>query len=136
MSKPTLSLFSTTKDIGDYGERAAVHYLRRHGYHIIERNWRCEHLELDIIAAKGRDIAFIEVKTRSYPTEDTSLPPPRVAVDRNKQLHTRAAAQRYLAKHPTSKQPRMDVIEVCLEKKEASHRRPRILRIEHLEAAY
>ncbi len=136
MRKLSLPFFSTAKDIGDYGERTAVHYLRRHGYHIIERNWRCEHWELDIIAAKGHDIAFIEVKTRSYPTGDTSLPPPRVAVGRNKQLHTRAAAQKYLLTHPTSKQPRMDVIEIFLEKNEQTRRRPKVLRIEHLKAAY
>ncbi len=40
---------------GKAGENAAVLFLENHGYQILERNWRHHHLELDIIAAKGKD---------------------------------------------------------------------------------
>ena len=56
----------TTKEIGDYGEKKAVHYLRWHGYTVKERNWRVGKCEIDIIANTWRDIVFVEVKTRSY----------------------------------------------------------------------
>lgn len=53
-----------TKEIGDIGEEKAAQYLEKHGYKILDRNYRCRFGEIDIIA-KDRDyIVFIEVKTR------------------------------------------------------------------------
>ena len=40
----------TTKEIGDFGERLAVHFLRRRGYIVRERNLRVGHAEVDIVA--------------------------------------------------------------------------------------
>ena len=59
----------STLDIGNFGERLAVRYLRLHGYTVKERNWRTGHMELDIIAASLRTLAFVEVKTRTYTPE-------------------------------------------------------------------
>ena len=126
----------TTKDIGNYGEKLAVRYLRLHGYTVKERNWRTGHMEIDVIASTLRTLAFVEVKTRTY-TPDTlhEAPPPGSAVKSEKQRLTRRAAQIYLFEHPTKKQPRMDVIEVWLIKAtpEAS---PRVAKIHHIKAAY
>ena len=58
-------IFDTTKEIGDFGETRAVHYLRLRGYTVKERNWRHGKGELDIIAATPKSIVFVEVKTRS-----------------------------------------------------------------------
>jgi len=60
---------STTKEIGDQGEEAAVQYLKSRGYRILERNYKIKigtrmMGELDIISQKGRDLVFVEVKTR------------------------------------------------------------------------
>lgn len=129
-------LFRTTKEIGDWGERYAARYLRRRGYRILDTNYRHGKYELDIVAAGLRDIAFVEVKTRSYrPEELASAPPPSAAVDAAKQRFTRAVAREYLYSHPTSKRPRMDVIEVFLEKT-AQGEPPRVLSIHHFKAAY
>lgn len=49
--------------MGARGERLARIYLRLHGYRILQRNYRVAHKEIDIIAKKGRTIAFVEVKT-------------------------------------------------------------------------
>lgn len=49
---------------GRKGERRAVRYLKRHGYKIICRNFKCPFGEVDIIARKGDVVAFTEVKTR------------------------------------------------------------------------
>ncbi len=125
-----------TKEIGDLGERLAVHYLRLHGYTVKERNWRYGHGELDIIAATWRDIVFVEVKTRTRAPETLdSTPPPRAAINREKQRLTRATAQAYLRTHPTKKQPRMDVIELWLAPAPEGAR-PRVLRCNHIKAAY
>ena len=39
--------------------------MRRHGFKIIERNYHTTMGEIDIVAAKGDDYYFIEVKTRT-----------------------------------------------------------------------
>lgn len=122
--------------IGTLGERRAALYLLLHGYRILHRNYRTGHLELDIVAVRGKYILFVEVKTRSYlSSEVPSAPPPGNAVNAEKQRHTRRAATEYLREHPTRRQPRMDVVEVWLEKHPA-RRRPRVLRIRHIEGAY
>ncbi|MDI6872751.1 YraN family protein [Candidatus Solincola sp.] len=50
---------------GRAGEEAAVRFLKRRGYRILERNFRTPFGELDIVALKGRDLAFCEVKSRT-----------------------------------------------------------------------
>ena len=61
-------LFRTTKEIGDWGERRAVHYLRLRGYTVKERNWVSGKSEIDIIAATLKDIVFVEVKRKLKPS--------------------------------------------------------------------
>ena len=126
----------TTKQIGDFGERMAVRYLRLRGYTVKERNWRSGHMEIDIIATTLKTVAFVEVKTRTY-TEDTiqTSPPPGSAVKSEKQRLTRRAARDYLWQHPTKKQPRMDVLEVWLIRDETSQK-TKVSQIRHLKAAY
>jgi putative endonuclease len=50
--------------LGRYGEDIAVEYLERSGFVIVDRNWRCELGELDIVARDGADLVICEVKTR------------------------------------------------------------------------
>ena len=127
---------SSNKSIGDFGEARAVAYLRRRGYIITERNYRTGHYEIDIIARRWNEIAFVEVKTRTYEADEIDLaPPPGNAVKRDKQYFTRRAAQQYLFEHPTRRKPRMDVIEVWLLKQENS-KRPKVYKIRHLKGAY
>ena len=125
-----------TKQIGDFGERTAVRYLRRHGYTVKERNWRSGRMEIDIIAANLTTVAFVEVKTRTYTNQtlDTA-PPPGNAVNSEKQRLTRRAAKDYLWQNPTKKQPRMDVVEVWLVRNEATNK-TKVVKINHLKAAY
>ena len=126
----------TTKEIGDYGERLAVNFLRRRGYIIKERNYRSGHYEIDVIAERWRTVAFVEVKTRTYKADTVAiLPPPSSAVKRDKQRFTRQAARQYLYSHPNGKRPRMDVIEIWL-LEGSNGKRPRVHRIRHLKGVY
>ena len=124
------------KEIGDLGEQKAVNYLRLRGSTVKERNWFAGKHEIDVVASTLRDIVFVEVKTRTYDQESwQTAPPPSLAVHASKQSFTRHAAGEYLHLHPTKKQPRMDVIEVWLSKPE-NGKKPKVLKINHIKAAY
>ena len=47
--------------LGKKGEDAACAYLERKGYVICRRNYRCRYGEIDIIAAKGGELSYVEV---------------------------------------------------------------------------
>ncbi|HBM81651.1 MAG TPA: YraN family protein, partial [Clostridiaceae bacterium] len=50
----------SSKDKGDLGEQAAVEYLIKNGYSILQRNFRTRYGEIDIIGRDEDYIAFIE----------------------------------------------------------------------------
>lgn len=67
-----------TKAIGDKGEDLSAAYLQKHGYEILERQYRKLGGEIDIIAQKDDCLVFCEVKARSSlqygrPAEAVSL---------------------------------------------------------------
>jgi len=55
----------TSNKHGRFGESLATGYLRSLGYFILERNWRCQHKEIDLIASDGETAVFVEVKFRT-----------------------------------------------------------------------
>jgi putative endonuclease len=55
---------SANDTVGAYGERVATRHLLDAGMVVLERNWRCPHGEIDIIARDGPTLVFCEVKTR------------------------------------------------------------------------
>jgi len=52
-------------DLGKKGEQLAVDYLIKKDYQILERNYRFQKAEVDIIAQIKDTLAIVEVKTRS-----------------------------------------------------------------------
>jgi putative endonuclease len=58
-------LVARKDEVGRRGEDCAAEYLVASGYTLLARNWRCSQGEIDLIAARGGDIVFVEVKTRS-----------------------------------------------------------------------
>ncbi len=96
----------TTKEIGNKGEDAAKEYLESQGYVILDRNWRCGHLELDIIALDGNFLAFVEVKTR----KDNSILTPIESVNRTKQNMLINAANGYIRQNRRHEEARFDVV--------------------------
>jgi putative endonuclease len=92
--------------LGEGGENAAARYLRGLGYRIIERNFRCEVGEVDIIARHGKTLVFVEVKTRE---EDDPAPEDQVSL--NKQHQCTKAARSYLSRYGSPQPPaRFDVV--------------------------
>ena len=56
---------SDTKKIGKIGEDIACQFLIRKGFRILDRNYRKEYGEIDIVAEKSGIVRFVEVKTVS-----------------------------------------------------------------------
>lgn len=52
-------------ELGKKGEQLAVDFLLKNKYTIVERNYRFDKAEVDIIAKQKDTLAIIEVKTRS-----------------------------------------------------------------------
>ena len=123
----------TTKEIGDIGERAAARFLKKNKYKIKGRNLHFSHNEIDIVAEDKSYIVFVEVKTRSVDTDSiVYIPePPSKAVTKSKQSHLLRAARVYLKEKPSKKQPRMDVIEILIDKE--THK---VLNLNHIRNAY
>lgn len=94
--------------LGKWGEEQVADRLRRQGWRIAARNFRCRLGELDIIAENGVYLAFVEVKLRKNGRYGAACE----AVTPSKQRKLRLTAQFYLMGHPTGLQPRFDVAEV------------------------
>ncbi len=127
-----MKLFSK-QDIGKYGEKIAARYLKKNGYRVIGKNLHFGKNELDLVAKNKQFLAFVEVKTRSYEhTQDAEQNRPALAVDQEKRLRTVQASKAYLRANPTRLCPRLDVIEVYLDRQN----RNKPFKINHIEAAF
>lgn len=106
-----------TTEIGAVGEDLAAEYLKNKGFSIVERNFRTRHLEIDLICENETHLLFVEVKTRTDTGAISKYGRPAAAVDAKKRQHLVDAASSYLRANPTSKKPRIDVLEVYLNRK-------------------
>ncbi|MEX0927786.1 MAG: YraN family protein [Balneolales bacterium] len=122
MNKP----FRHNQITGAGGEDMAVEFLEDKGYVILDRNYRFMRGEVDIIAFVGREIVFVEVKTRSSLSHGT----PEGAVDTVKKKQIKKVAEAWLHERKMEGAPvRFDVIAI-LEPK------AREKRIKHFEGAF
>lgn len=95
--------------LGAKGEQLAVEHLQSAGYEIIERNYRNNHDEIDIVARNAGDLVFVEVKTR----RSSSFGYPSEAVDSRKQCKLIRAARGYLLEKDLGEiDCRFDIVEV------------------------
>ena len=86
---------NASEALGRQGELLAAEHLRRSGMRILDRNWRCQEGELDIVAADRRALVVCEVKTRS----DTRFGTPLEAISARKHARLRRLAVRWVAAH-------------------------------------
>lgn len=95
------------KRLGERGEDAAAEYLQRTGMTVVERNWRCQAGEIDIVALDGRTIVLVEVKTRRTARKGT----PEESVTPAKQRRYSKLGEAYLQSAGVQSTPvRFDVI--------------------------
>jgi putative endonuclease len=112
-------------ELGRRGEDLAVRVFRSLGFEIVQRNYRCEHGEIDLIARRGRCLVFCEVKTRR--TDLWGLP--AQAVDHRKQLRLRRLAAQWLTDHAVGRvEVRFDVVSVIV--------RPNRAEVTHIPNAF
>lgn len=101
------------RELGNIGEQIAAQYLEKNRYQVLERNFYCRQGEIDIIAKDGKEIVFIEVKTRS----SNDFGRPSEAVNYIKKKHLYSCAKYFLYKTGLlEKFVRFDVIEVLIDK--------------------
>lgn len=102
-----------TRSLGKAGEDAAVDYLVRKGYRIVERNFRFERGEIDIVAEDGNVLVFVEVKMR----RSLAFGEPEDAVSPAKRRQILRVAQGYLMQRSIDdRECRFDVITVRSDK--------------------
>lgn len=96
--------------LGRWGEAQVGEWLHKHGYRLLASGYRCRMGEIDLIAAKGKTLAFVEVKLR----KDDHFAPAREQVNAAKQRRIRTTAEYFLAEYPelADQYCRFDVAEV------------------------
>jgi putative endonuclease len=120
MTKPARS----TKSRGAAGEDKAAAYLAEAGWVVRERNFRARSGEIDIIAEKGGEVAFVEVKAWATMPESEL----EYAIDRRKQARIVRTARYYLSRQPGCGEMRLRFDIVFLD--------VGTLRIRHIENAF
>ncbi|MFQ5866382.1 MAG: YraN family protein [bacterium] len=96
-------------NLGKRGENISVEFLKKQGYKIMERNYRCSLGEIDIVAKDKNVLCFVEVKTRK--TKEYGLP--EQAIDWHKQKKLAKVALTYLKEKKIYRQDlRFDVVSV------------------------
>ncbi len=109
---------------GTRGEEIAVAHLLKHGYQIIEKNWRHNHLEVDIIASINNTLVIVEVKLRA----NNFFGNPEEFVTKNKQKKLIRAADFYIKENNINCETRFDVVSII--------QNPNELNVEHFESAF
>jgi len=101
-------------ELGQKGERTAARFLKREGYRVLERNFRCTGGEIDLVVFRDGVIAFVEVRSRVAPAQVD----PMSTVTRPKQQRLIRAAHRYAALHNLHREDvvlRFDVVAVLFD---------------------
>jgi putative endonuclease len=83
------------QELGRFGEAYAARHLVEHGMVLLDRNWRCDSGEIDLVLRDGRVLVVCEVKTRS----STAYGSPLEAVTQVKAARLRRLAARWLVEH-------------------------------------
>jgi putative endonuclease len=114
--------YRVARSVGEYGEQLACTRLEQQGWVVVDRNWRCDQGELDIVALDGDCLVFCEVKTR----RSRRFGSPVEAVVPAKAARLRRLVVRWLREHDLhARELRIDVIGVTVRRSGAAE-------VEHL----
>ncbi len=92
---------------GREGEKAAVRFLKKKGYRIVEKNYRHASGEIDIVAEHDQVLVFVEVKSRA----DGEKGQPLEAITPHKQRKIGQVARGFMSQHRiVNRDCRFDVV--------------------------
>ncbi len=95
--------------LGAYGEDVALRHLLAQGMVLLERNWRCDEGEIDILLRDGPTLVVCEVKTRTSYLCGT----PHEAITEAKLDRLRRLGQAWIREHGVSvEEARVDLVAV------------------------
>lgn len=123
-NEDTYFIMAKHNNLGKAGEAAAAIYLEKNGYTIRHRNWREQHLELDIVATKDDCLIVVEVKTRT--TDEWQAP--EEAVTKQKIRHILHATDAYIKTFGIDMPVRFDIVTAIGSEKD--------FQIEHFQDAF
>lgn len=108
--RPSAASRAATTPKGRDGEEAAARFLEARGLSILVRNARGGGGEIDLVAADGPAVVFVEVKWR----RDASRGAPAEAVTPAKRRRIVSAARAWLAANPSgaAREVRFDVVAI------------------------
>lgn len=99
--------------LGAYGETLAARYLVDLGLVVLDRNWRCDLGEVDLVLRDGAVLVICEVKTRS----SRAFGAPLEGVDEQKAARLRRLAARWVAEHGIRPaEIRIDLVGILVER--------------------
>ncbi|RYY56436.1 MAG: YraN family protein [Chitinophagaceae bacterium] len=96
--------------LGKLGEILALHWLKDHGFTVLEHNWRFRRYELDVVALKAGVLHFVEVKTRV----ESPFGHPEDAVGYKKFSRLKSAAQAYINQQPGYRWIQYDILAITV----------------------
>ncbi|NQT77634.1 MAG: YraN family protein [Bacteroidetes bacterium] len=99
---------SEAHELGKSGEEAAYEFLVKKGFTILEKNWRHNKDEVDLIARDGDFLVIVEVKTRS----SLYFGEPQIFVNKKKQAFMIRAANAYILMKDIHLETRFDIISI------------------------
>lgn len=101
-----MGTFHLNSSLGVLGEELGCRYLKSKGYRILTMNYcnvRGRRLgEIDIVAQKGKEIVFVEVKSRLGSSRDDILPESNITREKLQKLAR--IGQQYLREHHLTEQ--------------------------------
>lgn len=107
-----------TKELGDKGENIAEKLLLEKNYSLLDRNFRQNSGEIDLIFLDGDYLVFVEVKLR----KNVNYGYPRDFVNESKQRKIIATSEKYMEINDLyNLQPRFDVVEIIEENNIVNH---------------
>lgn len=92
-------MWKNRKATGYYGEALACRALEKRGYRLAEKNYTVRGGEIDLIMTRGRELIFVEVKTR----RNDAYGSPLESITPQKQRRLLHAAQVYLCGKETDR---------------------------------
>lgn len=111
-------------ELGRKGEELAAGFLEDNGYIIVEKNYRFQKAEVDIIVRKENVLVVVEVKTRS----SNYFGNPQGFVNKKKIKLLTMAVDYYVTKNDLDVEVRFDIIAITKQRKG--------FKIEHFQDAF